>query len=174
MDLFLFTKTTFFIFPKQFLALSKFIKKTLQTARYDSPVQFSNDPNVSLKHTRNFFKSPNLYGNFILTYAPVKNYQNNLSGVYTGSMYVPHLAGYIKNERLEKTEDFLEVNFKTAYIFEPAKNFQLELNLGVQNIFDQYQDDFDLGLDRDSNYGYGPSRPRTVFVSLKFGNKLLQ
>jgi outer membrane receptor for ferrienterochelin and colicins len=89
-------------------------------------------------------------------------------------MYVPHLAGYIENDRLEKTEDFMEVNFKTAYIFELAKSFQLELNLGVQNIFNQYQQDFDMGVDRDANYVYGPSRPRTVFVGLKFGNKLLQ
>ncbi|MHA6278889.1 TonB-dependent receptor [Salinimicrobium sp. CAU 1759] len=147
---------------------------TLQRAQYDSPVQFSDDPDVSLENAENFFKSPNIYGNFILTYAPVKNWQNNLSGVYTGSMYVPHLAGYIENDRLEKTEDFMEVNFKTAYIFELSKGFQLELNLGIQNIFNQYQQDFDRGVDRDANYVYGPSRPRTAFIGLKFGSKLLQ
>ncbi|GAB2763047.1 TonB-dependent receptor [Actinomadura fibrosa] len=147
---------------------------TLQKAKYDSPVQFSDDPTVSLDNARNFFKSPNIYGNFILTYAPVKAWQNNLSGVYTGSMYVPHLAGYIETDRLEKTEDFMEVNFKTAYTFELSKSFQLELNLGVQNIFNQYQQDFDMGVDRDANYVYGPSRPRTFFAGLKFGNKLLQ
>lgn len=147
---------------------------TLQKAQYDSPVQFSDDPNVSLDKAENFFKSPNIYGNFILTYAPVKHWQNNLSGVYTGSMYVPHLAGYIESDRLEKTEDFMEVNFKTAYIFELSKGFQLELNMGIQNILDQYQRDFDRGVDRDANYVYGPSRPRTAFIGLKFGNKLLQ
>ncbi|MCY2686631.1 TonB-dependent receptor [Salinimicrobium sp. TH3] len=147
---------------------------TLQKAKYDVPVQFSDDPEVSLQNARNFFKSPNIYGNFILTWAPVKNWQNNLSGVYTGSMYVPHLAGYIEKDRLEKTRSFMEVNFKTAYIFELAKSFELEFNLGVQNLFDQYQEDFDMGVDRDANYVYGPSRPRTLFVGLKFGNKLLQ
>ncbi|SDK75253.1 outer membrane receptor for ferrienterochelin and colicins [Salinimicrobium catena] len=147
---------------------------TLQKALYDSPVRYSDDPEVSLDHARNFFKSPNIYGNFILTYAPVKNWQNNLSGVYTGSMYVPHLAGYIEKDRLEKTRDFMELNFKTAYTFELAKNFQLELNLGVQNIFDHYQQDLDMGVNRDASYVYGPSRPRTVFVGFKFGNKLLQ
>lgn len=147
---------------------------TLQKAKYDSPVQFSDDPTISLDNARNFFKSPNIYGNFILTYAPVKAWQNNLSGVYTGSMYVPHLAGYIETDRLEKTDNFMEVNFKTAYTFELSKSFQLELNLGVQNIFNQYQQDFDMGVDRDANYVYGPSRPRTFFVGLKFGNKLLQ
>lgn len=147
---------------------------TLQEAKYDSPVRFSDDTNVSLENSRNFFKSPNIYGNFIFTYAPVKNWQNNLSGVYTGSMYVPHLAGYIEKDRLEKTEDFWEINFKTAYIFDFSTAFQLELNLGVQNIFNEYQQDFDRGVNRDANYIYGPSRPRTVFIGLKLGNKLLQ
>lgn len=147
---------------------------TLQKALYDTPVQFSDDPEVSLEEARNFFKSPNIYGNFILTYAPVKNWQNNLSGVYTGSMYVPHLAGYIEKDRLEKTRNFMELNFKTAYTFELAKNFQLELNLGAQNIFNHYQQDLDMGVNRDANYVYGPSRPRTFFIGLKFGNKLLQ
>ncbi|NJW52078.1 TonB-dependent receptor [Salinimicrobium sp. CDJ15-91] len=146
---------------------------TFQKAQYDTPVKFSNDPEVPLKNAENFFKSPNIYGNFILTYAPVKNWQNNLSGVYTGSMYVPHLAGYIANDRLEKTEDFVEINFKTAYTFELQKDFQLELNLGIQNILNEYQQDFDRGVDRDANYVYGPSRPRTAFIGLKFGNKLL-
>lgn len=146
---------------------------TLQEAKYDEPVAFSDDPAVSLDNARHFLKSPNLYGNFIFTYAPVKNWQNNLSGVYTGRMFVPHLAGYIEKDRLERTEDFMELNFKTAYIFKLSPGFQLEVNMGVQNIFNQYQQDFDRGVNRDANYIYGPSRPRTAFIGLKFGNKLL-
>nr|WP_274704480.1 TonB-dependent receptor [Salinimicrobium profundisediminis] len=147
---------------------------TLQRSKYDFPVQFSNDPSVPLKNAKNFFKSPNLYGNFILTYAPVKQWQNNISGVYTGSMYVPHLAGYIENDRLEKTEGFMEINLKTAYIFKLSEEFQLEVNAGLQNIFNEYQQDFDQGIERDANYVYGPTRPRTIFVGLKIGNRLLQ
>lgn len=41
--------------------------------------------------------------------------------------------------------------------------------LGVQNIFDSYQDDFDLGVERDAGYIYGPLRPRTFFMGLRFG-----
>lgn len=145
---------------------------TMQKAKYDEPIMYSDDPTASLDHARNFFKSPNFYGNFILTYAPVKAWQNNLSGVYTGSMYVPHLAGYIEKDVLEKTAGFLELNLKSAYTFEISTNFQLELNGGIQNIFNAYQDDFDFGVNRDATYVYGPSRPRTVFIGLKFGNKL--
>ncbi|MEO2063419.1 MAG: TonB-dependent receptor [Christiangramia sp.] len=147
---------------------------TIQKAAYDRPVQYSDDTEASLENAENFFKSPNFYGNFILTYAPVKAWQNNISGVYTGSMYVPHLAGYIANDRLEKTRDFMEFNLKTAYTFQLTKNFQLELNAGVQNLLNEYQQDFDFGVERDANYIYGPSRPRTYFIGLKLGNKLLQ
>lgn len=146
---------------------------TIQRALYDEAIQYSDNPNVSLENADNFFKSPNFYGNFILTYAPLKAWQNNLSGVYTGSMYVPHLAGFIAEDRLERTEGFMEINFKSAYTFKLAENFDIEISGGVQNIFDQYQQDFDMGVDRDANYIYGPSRPRTYFIGLKFGNKLL-
>ena len=36
-------------------------------------------------------------------------------------------------------------------------------------IFNNYQDDFDLGAERDAGYVYGPLRPRTYFAGLKFG-----
>ncbi|UZH56548.1 TonB-dependent receptor [Salinimicrobium tongyeongense] len=147
---------------------------TFQRSKYDYPVRFSDDPSAPLKNARNFFKSPDLYGNFILTYAPAKQWQNNISGVYTGSMYVPHLAGYIANDRLEKTEGFIEINLKTAYLFEISEEFQLEVNAGLQNIFNEYQQDFDQGIEQDANYVYGPTRPRTIFVGLKIGNTLLQ
>ena len=68
----------------------------------------------------------------------------------------------------------MEFNLKTAYTFQLTKNFQLELNAGVQNLLNEYQQDFDFGVERDANYIYGPSRPRTYFIGLKLGNKLLQ
>ena len=40
---------------------------------------------------------------------------------------------------------------------------------GVKNIFNSYQDDFEVGPTRDSDYIYGPNAPRTVFLGLKFG-----
>ena len=38
---------------------------------------------------------------------------------------------------------------------------------GVRNLLEQYQDDFDKGKNRDSNYVYGPMLPRSVFAGLK-------
>lgn len=143
---------------------------TIQEGKYDEPVQWTDDTSISLENADNFFKSPNVYGNFVITYAPNKKFQNNISGVYTGSMYVPHLAGYITEDRLEKTQDFFEFNFKSSYTFSINKHANLQLSGGIQNVFDSYQQDFDQGADRDATYVYGPSRPQTFFVGLKFSN----
>ncbi|PCE66276.1 TonB-dependent receptor [Sediminicola luteus] len=145
---------------------------TLQRSQYDEKVAWSEDPDAITDDADQFFKSPNLYGNLIVTFAPTKRWQNNLSAVYTGSMFVPHIAGYIPNDRLEKTDDFLELNLKTAYTFDIHKDYQLEVGGGIQNLFNSYQPDFDKGPDRDANYVYGPSRPRTYFISLKIGSLL--
>jgi outer membrane receptor for ferrienterochelin and colicins len=46
----------------------------------------------------------------------------------------------------------------------------VELYGGVGNIFNQYQDDFDTGKNRDSGYIYGAAKPRNVFIGLKLFN----
>ncbi|WP_262713540.1 TonB-dependent receptor [Pedobacter aquae] len=44
----------------------------------------------------------------------------------------------------------------------------IDCSLGVQNIFNSFQKDFDTGPTRDSGYVYGPARPRTFYLGLKF------
>lgn len=82
-------------------------------------------------------------------------------------MLVPHLAGVIDKDRLEKTKSFFDMNVKLAYTFSIYKETQLEINGGVQNIFNAYQSDFDKGALRDASYIYGPSLPRSYFAGLK-------
>jgi len=43
----------------------------------------------------------------------------------------------------------------------------IQIIFATKNIFNQFQSDFDLGKNRDSNYVYGPALPRTVFIGLK-------
>ncbi len=143
---------------------------TIQKAVYDEAVQWSE--NVT-NTNRNFFRSPNFYGNFIATYAPKKYLQNNLSIIYTGSMFTPHYEGFIANDKLEKTKSFYEINWKSAYVFSISDTLQLEVSGGIQNILNSYQRDFDSGINRDASYIYGPSRPRTIFIGLKLGTDLL-
>ena len=149
---------------------------TLQESKYDQPQDWSSVENNTDK-AAHFFKSPNAYGNFVLGYAPTKRFQNNLSGVYTGSMLVPHLAGAPENpteDLLENTPSFFELNLKSSYLFDldAHKHLGMEVSIGVQNLLDSYQKDFDTGPLRDANYVYGPTRPRTCFVGLKFGTNL--
>ncbi|GGD21814.1 TonB-dependent receptor [Flavobacterium orientale] len=143
---------------------------TIQKALYDEAVQWSE--NVT-NTNRNFFRSPNVYGNLMATFSPKKAFQNNISVVYTGKMYAQHYAGFIAEDRLETTGDFYEVNLKSSYTFVVKEKLHLQLSGGIMNLFNQYQKDFDLGVNRDATYIYGPSRPRTIFIGLKIGTDLL-
>ena len=115
-----------------------------------------------------------MYANFVASYAPTKEFQNNLSGVFTGPMHVQHLGGddaFIPKDKLEKSPSFFELNWKSSYQFylDSKEQKYFELSGGIQNIFNAYQSDFDQGVGRDVTYIYGPQRPRTFFLGLKFG-----
>ena len=43
----------------------------------------------------------------------------------------------------------------------------MTFHMGVQNILNAYQKDFDIEKNRDSNYVYGPARPRSFYAGLK-------
>lgn len=90
-----------------------------------------------------------------------------LLGTYTGDMLVEHRKGFIQENRTEKTADFFDLSLKAAYDFKLYKSINLQVNAGVQNIFNAYQSDFDKGADRDSGYMYGPGMPRSFYVGLK-------
>ena len=47
---------------------------------------------------------------------------------------------------------------------------KLQLNGGVQNLFNAFQKDLDKGGFRDSGYFYGPTQPRTYFIGVKITN----
>ena len=68
-----------------------------------------------------------------------------LSGTYTGSMLVQHMAGYIDKDVAVNTRDFFDMGVKVAYDFKLYKSVDLQLSAGVQNVFNAYQNDFDQG-----------------------------
>jgi len=70
---------------------------------------------------------------------------------------------------LVDTNSFLDMNLKAEYHTDVSENFQMTFSGGVKNIFNSYQDDFDIGPLRDSDYIYGPGNPRTFFIGIKFG-----
>lgn len=117
--------------------------------------------------TKRMMRTPDYYGYLTIMSSPVKNLDLSLSGTYTGSMIVPHYAGYIDADRMETTPDFFDVNFKAGYTFILHDHINLQLNAGVQNIFNSFQRDLDKGEFRDSGYFYGPTQPRTYFIGVK-------
>jgi outer membrane receptor for ferrienterochelin and colicins len=136
---------------------------TFQNSEYKQPEAWSDEA----EPTKNMLRTPNTYGYFTGTYTGVDNLSLSLSGTYTGSMYVPHLAGYIDKDVLKETSSFVDANFKVAYTFNLKDNAELQMNVGIQNLFNGYQNDFDKGPRRDAGYVYGPIYPRSYFAGIK-------
>jgi outer membrane receptor for ferrienterochelin and colicins len=117
-----------------------------------------------------FARTPNVYGFLNTNWTPSDAFKIDVTGSYTGPMVVPRVvsdSGFID---LVDSDSFFDITTKLTYHFDLKETFHVELSGGVQNIFNSFQDDFDTGALRDSDYVYGPNRPRTFFVGFKFGD----
>ena len=139
---------------------------TLQRSRYKEALTWSEE-NPNILPQKRMFRTPDVYGYFTSTFTPIKQFSAALTGTYTGSMLVQHYAGYIPEDREVKTRDFFDLNLRLAYDIPVYKSFTLQVNGGIQNIFNAYQKDFDQGAERDSKYIYGPGLPRSYFIGCK-------
>ena len=137
---------------------------TFQRSRYDEPEEWSE----SVEPQRRMFRTPDHYAYFTASADITKRFKASIFGNYTGRMLVQHNAGYIENDRDELTPQFFDAGMKLSYTFSLSDTINLEINGGVKNLFDSYQDDIDRGPFRDSVYVYGPMLPRTYFFGLKF------
>ena len=139
---------------------------TIQSSKFETAVE-----NVEgLAPLREFLRTPNEYGYTTLTFTPNPKFNTTINYIYTGSMILAHFAGAPEQiqDEYKSSEAFSELGFRSSYTFElNAINSGLEIFGGIKNIFDAYQDDFDSGKNRDSNYVYGPANPRTFFLGLK-------
>ena len=102
---------------------------TVQRSRYKEAETWSENPNIAPQ--KKMFRSPDVYGYFTSTFTPVKRFTASLTGTYTGSMLVQHLAGYIPEDREVKTKDFFDMHIKLAYDFPIFKSVTLQVNAGV-------------------------------------------
>ena len=142
---------------------------SIQSSGYDSPIEVLE----GLPPTKDFLRTPNQYGFATLKFMPGQKFNTNLNYVCTGPMKLLHFAGAPEQDfdALVNSKAFSELGFKASYVFGvKSKKPKLEVFGGVKNILDAYQEDFDSGKNRDSNYVYGPATPRTVFIGLKLGN----
>lgn len=138
---------------------------TFQSSLYKEAQTWSKNP--SLTPTRHMFRSPGRYGYLTYSYSPVKPLTLSLSGTYTGTMPVQHFGPDTSMDTEVWTPDFYDVNLKMAYDIRIDGGVILQLNGGVQNLFNSFQKDFDSGITRDAGYIYGPSLPRSFFAGIK-------
>lgn len=132
---------------------------TLQSSKYNKMELWSDEA----EGTKNMLRTPNNYGFVMFSAQPTKALSLSASGTYNGKMYVPHLT----TNTLKETQTFFDFNLAASYNFCIGSDLYLQLGAGVKNIFNSYQNDFDKGADRDSEYIYGPIQPRTLYISLK-------
>ena len=145
---------------------------TIQQSRYDEPqLLFETDgtPGESDIIVDEFVRNPNFYGYLNASWIPNSKFNIDLTGTYTGSMVVPLVISDTGFLQLNEVDSFFDLNIKFEKRFEVNDSFMTTFSAGVKNLFNAYQDDFDIGPMRDSDYIYGPIAPRTVFVGLKFG-----
>lgn len=139
---------------------------TLQQSKYDEAIAWNEE--VPEQKYRKMMRAPNTYGYFTATFTPVKRFNASLTGNYTGKMLIGHNAGSgVEKPEAVTTPDFFALNAKLSYDIPVYKYLTLQVNAGVQNITNAYQKDFDKGWNRDSDYIYGPSLPRSYFVGMK-------
>jgi outer membrane receptor for ferrienterochelin and colicins len=139
---------------------------TIQSSKFDDPVETIEE----LTPIRDFLRTPNEYGYATLTYTPTKKWAASANLVYTGPMDIAHFAGQNTGQTIDeyfRSPSFTELSFRVGHTFDIKKiGTGLELYGGVKNVTNSYQDDFDIGKNRDSNFVYGPGAPRSIFVGL--------
>ncbi|RNC88269.1 MAG: TonB-dependent receptor [Winogradskyella sp.] len=146
---------------------------TLQRSEYDQPqVLFEADgsnPNETDIRVSEFTRNPNFYGYLNTNFTPNDTYSFSVTGTYTGEMIVPFVISDSGFLQLNESNPFFDLNINAEAHFDVSNDFEVTLNAGVKNVFNSYQDDFDIGPTRDSDYVYGPALPRTFFVGIKIG-----
>ena len=145
---------------------------TLQRTEYDEPqilFESNGTPGETDIIIDEFVRVPNLYGYLNATWIPNETFNIDLTGTYTGEMTVPLVISDTGFLQLNEVNPFFDLNIKLEAHFDFSESFMVTLTGGVTNLFNSYQDDFDIGPTRDSDYIYGPDSPRTIFFGVKFG-----
>ena len=141
-------------------------------------------------------RTPKNYGYFMFSWEPFKHFNLSLTGNYTGKMKVPHIIEWgagsavsdikaieaglrtpgiedaggnpARCDVLEDASAFFELGTKVSYEFHLSQVTRLQVFAGMNNIFNSFQDDFDRGKGRQSDYIYGPTQPRTIYAGCTY------
>ena len=145
------------------------IGATFQKSRYENEEvvlegKDSNGDDITVS-TKEMLKSPDGYGYVTFQYLPFDDFTTSLTGIYTGRMLIANQT----NLELRDTPSFFELGLKFSYKIHINNDLNVELNTGIINALNSYQDDFEVGADRDAGYIYGPTQPRTIYAGIKLG-----
>lgn len=133
---------------------------------WESAENSEKDPDFDSKK---IFRTPWSYGFVQAWTRPTKGLELSTAVDFTGPMSVPHYAGYIDEDRLEESPWFADWSANASYKFDLDDSRYITPFIGIKNILDSRQDDYDVGPDRDAGYFYGPRLPRTFFAGIKGG-----
>ena len=142
---------------------------TLQKSKYDNPVSYSND----LYAVSSFLKTPNIYGHANLSHMINDNFNISLNYIYTGKMDLVHFGGSVNNpiDKYVSSNNFHQFDININYVQNLEKiGVKLNYLIGIKNITNSFQSDFDILKNRDSNYVYGPSTPRMLIFGLSLSS----
>ena len=143
---------------------------TIQRSKYkDEQVLFEAEKEEDNIISKRYMRAPNMYGYLNSNIKATKKFAIDVTGVYTGKMLVPHIQKDSK-VLIKNTRDFAELNLRLGYTLNIKHDFSMEIFGGVQNIFNAFQKDLDSGPLRDSDYIYGPTKPRTVTFGVRLGH----
>lgn len=138
---------------------------TLQESFYHDAVKYSD----MLPAKREFLRTPARYGYGTINYLISSKLNFSINLVHTGKMELVHLAGS-PNQTIDEyktSETFNVIGLKATYIKRLSKiGVGVEYSFGVKNLLNSYQSNFDSGKNRDSNFVYGPSIPRTIYFGI--------
>lgn len=143
---------------------------TIQRSKFnEEQIIFEGETTADNVVTKRYMRTPNIYGYLNTNIKATKQFAIDVTGVYTGKMLVPHVQESGKM-LVKEARDFAELNLRLGYTVAIKKEFSMEFFGGVQNMFNAFQKDFDRGALRDSNYIYGPTKPRTFTLGVKIGH----
>jgi outer membrane receptor for ferrienterochelin and colicins len=130
-----------------------------QRAQFDSPERDFG--------STSFFRSPQRYGNVTVTWNPHGVADFFAGARYTGPMLVPHYAGVIAENRLERSPSFVTFDAGASRPLGQWDGRTITLTFNARNLTNAYQRDLDQGPLRDAAYVYGPRFPRSLAIGLR-------
>lgn len=139
---------------------------TLQTSLFEEAVE-----NIAgLEKKKEFLRTPGEYGYAVFTFFPTPAINASFSSIYTGPMLQAKFSpdATLLPDEYRTSSSFTEFSAKAGYTFALKRmDTGIELYAGIKNLTNLFQEDFDNYRNRDSNYMYGPSQPRTLYFGLK-------